>query len=302
MGVGRVNIGFYGVRGSTPCASDANRRYGGNTACVVLEEPGCEPIVLDLGTGLRLYGEDHTAAGRPAFTGHALVTHMHWDHVQGLPFFKPLLADGARLDVWGPAINGVSIREAFDRFMVPPFFPVTIADLPADIRFHDIAPGMTRVGDADVVAMAVPHIGTTFGFRVSFGDGPVVVYLPDHQQPADGSLTVADEVVELCRGADVLIHDAQFTPDEFAVKADWGHCTVEYAVAVAVAAGVGRLVLFHHDPAHDDAMLDVLLDEARNLPAAAALDEVISACEGLTISLQPGALRSTVTGPGGSSE
>jgi phosphoribosyl 1,2-cyclic phosphodiesterase len=302
VGVSCVNIGFYGVRGSTPCASDANRRYGGNTACVVLEEPGCEPIILDLGTGLRLYGVDHIAAERPAFTGHALVTHMHWDHVQGLPFFKPLLTDGARLDVWGPATDGLSLRAAFDRFMVPPFFPVTIADLAADIRFHDLTPGAIRIGDADVVAMAVPHIGTTFGFRVSFGDGPVVVYLPDHQQPIDGSLDVAPEVIELCEGADVLIHDAQFTPDEFAVKANWGHCTVDYAVAVAAAAGVRRLVLFHHDPAHDDAVLDGLLDEVRSSAAAAVLDEVISAHEGLTISLQSGALRSVATGSGGSSE
>jgi phosphoribosyl 1,2-cyclic phosphodiesterase len=295
-----VNIGFYGVRGSTPCASDANRRYGGNTACVVLEAPGCEPVILDLGTGLRLYGEDHLAAGRPVFRGHALVTHMHWDHVQGLPFFKPLLADGARLDVWGPASEGMSLRDAFDGFMVPPFFPVTIGDLPADIRFHDLAPGPVRIGDADVVVMAVPHIGTTLGFRVRFGDGPVVVYLPDHQQPLDGSLDVADEVLELCRDADILIHDAQFTPTEFALKSNWGHCTVEYAVAVAAAAGVRRLVLFHHDPAHDDATLDTLLDEARNLPAAASLDEVVSAHEGLTISVQAAGLRSTPTGDHGS--
>lgn len=302
MGVACVNIGFYGVRGSTPCASDANRRYGGNTACVVLEHPGCEPIILDLGTGLRLYGEDHSDAGRPAFRGHALVTHMHWDHVQGLPFFKPLLVDGARLDVWGPAVDGLSLRAAFDRFMVPPFFPVTIAELPADIGFHDLAPGSSRIGDADVVTMAVPHIGTTFGYRIQFGDGPSVVYLPDHQQPTDGSLEVAPEVIDLCRGADVLIHDAQFTPEEFALKANWGHCTVQYAVAVAAAAGVGRLVLFHHDPAHDDATLDVLADQARIAGATAGLVEVISAHEGLTISLEPGALRSAVTSPGGTRE
>lgn len=292
MGVDCVNIGLYGVRGSTPCASDANRRYGGNTACVVLEQSGCEPIILDLGTGLRLYGEDHMAAGRSAFRGHALVTHMHWDHVQGLPFFKPLLTDGSRLDVWGPAADGLSLRAAFDRFMVPPFFPVTIADLPADIGFHDLEEGSSRIGDADVMTMAVPHIGATFGYRVQFGDGPAVAYLPDHQQPTDGSSAVAPGVIELCQGADVLIHDAQFTPEEFAVKANWGHCTVDYAVTVAAAAGVGRLVLFHHDPSHDDATLDALTDQARNHPAAADLDEIICAHEGLTISLGSGALRS----------
>jgi len=141
------------------------------------------------------------------------------------------------------------------------------------------------VGGAEVRAVSVPHIGTTFGYRVRFGDGPTVVYLPDHQQPLDGSMDVDPAVIDLCRGADVLIHDAQFTPEEFAAKAHWGHCTVDYAVHVAAEAGVGRLVLFHHDPSHGDEMLDQLLAEARALPEASALDEVLSAHEGLTLVL-----------------
>jgi len=280
-----VNIGFYGVRGSTPCACDGNRRYGGNTACVVLHQPGCTPILLDIGTGLRHFGEQWIAEGNPAFVGHALVTHMHWDHVQGLPFFEPLLVEGARLEVLGPAAEGMGLREAFDAFMRPPYFPVGIDDLPATIAFTDMAEGVTTVGDAEVQAVSVPHIGTTFGFRVRFGDGPVVVYLPDHQQPLDGSMDVDPAVIELCRDADVLIHDAQFTAEEFAVKAHWGHCTVDYAVNVAAKAGVDRLVLFHHDPSHDDDTLDRLLAEARALPAAAGITEVLSAHEGLTIAL-----------------
>lgn len=285
MGVEMLNIGFHGVRGSTPCACDDNRRYGGNTACVVLEHPGSAPVILDLGTGLRNLGEQWAAGDNPPFVGHALVTHLHWDHVQGLPFFEPLLVEGSRLHVWGPAIDGVGLRQAFDAFMRPPYFPVGVDDLPATIDFADLAEGTSKAGDADVTAVSVPHIGTTFGYRVRFGDGPTVVYLPDHQQPLDGSMDVDPAVVELCRDADVLIHDAQFTDEEFAVKAHWGHCTVDYAVNVAAKSGVRRLVLFHHDPSHGDAMLDRLVAEARALPAAAGLDEVLSAHEGLTISL-----------------
>lgn len=280
-----MNIGFFGVRGSTPCASPSHRRYGGNTSCVVLESDGAEPVVLDLGTGLRAFGEAWTAGGNPPFVGHALVTHLHWDHVQGLPFFGPVLADGSRFDVWGPRSEGLGLAEAFDTFMNPPFFPVSVADLPGDIRFHDLPEGPSTIGDAEVVCASVPHIGDTYGFRVRFGDGPTVVYLPDHQQPLDGSLEVDPAVVELCAGADVLIHDAQFTPSEFTTKAHWGHCTPEFAVAVAAAAGVRRLVLFHHDPAHDDDVLDAMCESARQLPAASGLEEVIAASEGLTISL-----------------
>jgi phosphoribosyl 1,2-cyclic phosphodiesterase len=290
-----VNIDFYGVRGSTPCACESNRRYGGNTACVVLDQPGAAPIVLDLGTGLRLYGEalDGSVSGsEEPFAGHALVTHLHWDHVQGLPFFAPLLRPGSRLDIWGPAPAGRTLREAFDQFMGPPWFPVGVDDLPGTIEFHDLTEGTVTIGDAEVQVVAVPHIGDTLGYRVRLAGGPEVVYLPDHQQPLDGSLDVAPEVVELCRGADVLIHDAQFTPEEFAEKAHWGHCTVEYAVTVAALAGVRRLVLFHHDPAHDDDALDALLAAARALPAAAGIEEVLAAHEGLTINLGTGALPS----------
>lgn len=278
-----MDIGFHGVRGSTPCACSANQGYGGNTSCVVLEQPGHEPVVLDLGTGLRSFGDEWIERGRGPFEGHALVTHLHWDHVQGLPFFAPLLCEGSRLDIWGPAPEGAPLRDAFSVFMAPPYFPITLDDLAADIEFHDLAPGTVMVGGAEVRAGAVPHRGTTFGYRVRMGDGPVVAYVPDHQQPLNGSMDVDPGVVELCRGADVLIHDAQFTPAEFAGKSDWGHCTVEYALRVAAASEVGRLVLFHHDPGHDDDTLDAMLEEAVRHPLATSITEVLAAREGMTL-------------------
>ena len=271
---------FYGVRGSTPCPCEGNRRYGGNTACVALESPGSEPVVLDLGTGLRYWGQTQPDDG--SFRGSALITHLHWDHIQGLPFFVPIDRHGARLDVYGPPQDGSTLEEAFEGFMRPPYFPVRFGELRGDIAFHDIAAGELAVGDAKVTIDSVPHIGATNGYRVELG-GASVAYVSDHQQPRDGTFEVASSVLGLCEGVDLLIHDAQYSPDEFAAKAHWGHCTVEYALEVARRAGCRRLVLFHHDPSHDDDTVDRLVSVAQ---AAAGPDlEVIGAAEGLTISM-----------------
>lgn len=276
-----MQITFYGVRGSTPCPGEPNRRYGGNTSCVAIEADGHDPIVLDLGTGLRNWGQTLPLDG--SFRGHALVTHVHWDHVQGLPFFMPVLAEGASLDVYGPPPPTGSLRDCFDTFVSPPFFPVGIDELPGSIRFHDVSDCDLAIGDAKVMIRTVPHTGLTNGYRVE-QDGAVVTYISDHQMPTDGSMDIADSVLELCDGADLLIHDSQYTPDEFTKKAHWGHCTVDYAVHVGREAGVKRLALFHHDPAHDDDIVDCLLAGARVL-AGAAIDEVVAAAEHTTIVL-----------------
>lgn len=270
------------MRGSTPCPCEANRRYGGNTSCVALEAPGHEPIVLDLGTGLRFWGE--TLDPSTPFTGSALVTHIHWDHVQGLPFFTPVLRDGARFDVYGPPQDDhASLADAINDLMRPPFFPVRTKDLLGDIRFHDVWNEEIEIDGAKVIVRPVPHIGLTNGYRIEMG-GATVAYLSDHQMPHDGSHEVTDEVLELCDGVDLLIHDAQYTVDEFGPKHNWGHCTVDFAVHVAHEAGVKRLALFHHDPTHHDASLDAILDHARQLARGTRIGEVVAAYEGLVIS------------------
>jgi phosphoribosyl 1,2-cyclic phosphodiesterase len=279
-----VNVTFWGVRGSTPCPCEENRRYGGNTACVSLEVPGEDPIVLDLGTGLRFWGETQAQDG--TFRASALLTHIHWDHVQGLPFFVPALKPGSVLDVYGPP-DGGTLAEAFDTFMRPPFFPVRVCDLQGEIRFHDVTDADLSLGGAKVRVRPVPHTGATNGYRIDW-DGASVAYISDHQSPcvADGEGdTIAEAVLELCDGVDLLIHDTQYWPGEWAQKKDWGHCTVDYAVRVARESGTHRLVLFHHDPAHDDGDVDRMLDHARAAVADCGVQEVIAAAEGLTISL-----------------
>jgi phosphoribosyl 1,2-cyclic phosphodiesterase len=238
--------------------------------------------VLDLGTGLRFWGE--TLDQSQPFVGSALVTHIHWDHVQGLPFFAPVLQPGAKFEVYGPpSPDHGSLGEAFNQFMRPPFFPVSTADLLGDIRFHDAWEEDLELDGAKVKVRSVPHVGRTNGYRVEMG-GAVVAYVSDHQMPPDGSHAVTDAVLELCDGADLLIHDAQYTEEEFGAKSTWGHCTPDFAVQVAKEARVRRLVLFHHDPTHHDGAVDAILAHARRLAEGSSICEVLAAYEGLVIS------------------
>lgn len=277
-----INVTFYGVRGSTPCCGPDLVGYGGNTSCMAIESPGTRPVVCDLGTGLRYFGAS-LPAGQP-FDGYALVTHLHWDHVQGLPFFVPLLRDGARLEIFGPTPDsGQSLKDEFASFLRPPVFPVCIDEFAGTVGFNEIDNDRVELGGWSVLSRSVPHVGATNGYRVE-RDGVSVAYISDHQQPLDGSFSVAEGAIELARDVDLLVHDAQYTPSEFASRAHWGHCTIEYACHLAAVAGAKRLALFHHDPSHHDVLLDELAACAREWGARRGL-EVICAAEGLTVSL-----------------
>jgi phosphoribosyl 1,2-cyclic phosphodiesterase len=273
-----VQLTFYGVRGSTPSFAARNHRYGGNTASVVLTEPDEEPILFDLGTGLRLYGSTCPMDG--TFAGTALVTHIHWDHVQGLPFFPPVHIPGARLDVYGPHQKEGPLTEVMDDLMRPPYFPIRASDLGGDIHFHDVTSDTFAIGSRKVMARPVPHVGPTVGYRVESAHASVA-YISDHQAPLSLD-SIAESVRELTDRVDVLIHDSQYTRDEFEKKCDWGHCTIDYALRVAVEAGVKRLVMFHHDPGHSDEDIDQL---ARDVQALSDDVEVIAAYEGLVLEL-----------------
>ncbi len=275
-----LNITFFGVRGSTPCSGERTRRYGGNTSCVGVEVPGQKPIVLDMGTGLRYFGETQPLDG--TFEGTALVSHLHWDHVQGLPFFVPILT-GGHLDVYAPVQeDGVDLFDAFDLCIRPPFFPVAMDALVGTFAFHPCADDEFSVGTAKVTSRSVPHVGPTNGYRIEW-EGATVAYISDHQQPYDGGNSIAEGALELCDGADLVIHDAQYTVAEFPKKSTWGHCTVEYAVMVAKEAGAKSLALFHHDPTRHDEALDDLTMCAREFADRAGV-ELITAAEGLTVS------------------
>jgi phosphoribosyl 1,2-cyclic phosphodiesterase len=247
---------------------------------VVLTSDGEDPIIFDLGTGLRAFGETQPLDG--SFTGSALVTHIHWDHVQGLPFFPPADRAGARLRIFGPQQDDGGLSEMFDELVRPPYFPVKIGELRGEYSFHEVLKDELQIGSAEVTVRPVPHVGPTVGYRVDLG-GTVVTYISDHQAPLDLE-TIAESVLELAAGADVLVHDAQYTRGEFAEKAHWGHCTIDYAVRVAREAGVRRLVLFHHDPSHGDDCMDALLEQAR-FEAGRGAPEIQAAYEGLRLSL-----------------
>lgn len=278
-----MRLTFFGVRGSCPCAGDVYRRVGGNTSCTLVSMSGEPPLLLDLGTGLRALGETLRRTAVSPLRANALLSHLHLDHILGLPFFSPLHEPGARLSVYGPAQEGANLRDALVAAVRPPYFPVKMAEIGGELDVHEVGDGAFPVGRATVRAARVPHPGSTVGFRVE-ADGRSVVYLPDHQAPLDRT-SVPESVVELCEGADVLLHDAQYDEDEFAAKPDWGHSTAAYAARVAAVAGVRRLYLFHHDPSHTDRDVGLLLRGARRLPEAKRLELVTVATEGTTLSV-----------------
>lgn len=271
---------FYGVRGSTPFSAPGHGEFGGNTCCVVVESPGENPIILDMGSGLFGYG---LHVGDNPITATVLLTHLHWDHVAGLPFFGPVLQPGGSLEVFGPPDQGMTLDEAIRALITPPYFPVTIDDFAGHITINDFWNDDMAIGAAKVRARPVPHTSATTGFRIDIGASSIA-YLPDHQQPTD-PMVVPDSVLELCDGVDLLIHDGQYPPELFEKRSHWGHSTPGFALQVARQAGVDSLALFSHDPMHSDEQLKAIETDAQAMAEQHGVPHVFSAREGMTIEL-----------------
>jgi phosphoribosyl 1,2-cyclic phosphodiesterase len=281
-----VRVTFHGVRGSTPCHGDDILRYGGNTSSVSLAVPGHDPIMFDVGTGARYFGATQPQDG--SFRGTCLLTHLHWDHMQGLPFFTPMLREGAELDLYAPyQDDGRSVAQVFEATVRPPLFPISITQFPGTFRFHDLTDSDFEIGTGDgrvrVMSRLVPHVGPTLGYRLEW-KGLSVAYISDHQQPYDGGYRASEGALELAADVDLLIHDSQYTTDEFAMKFNWGHCTVDYAAWFATKARAKRLALFHHDPSRTDDQIDQIAECAIRVGQLAGV-EVFTAREGLVLEL-----------------
>ncbi len=288
-------ITFCGVRGSTPAPGAPYVRYGGNTSCVAVAHDGDRGpvLVLDAGTGL---ANVTGLLGGAAFAGTILLSHLHWDHCLGLPFFRAgdrpdaqvqlLLPDqgGPEPDVSGPGGSGTAER-LLSRVMSPPFFPITPAQLRGRWTFGTVSPGQLKAEGFTVEAREIPHKGgRTIGYRVSDGRR-AVAYVTDHCPTAYGPGPAGlgpyhDAVLDLAAGADLLVHDAQLVAEEVPAEADFGHAAAEYAVGLAVRAGARRVALFHHKPTRTDEQLDAVAGRFDGAPLP-----VLVAAEGLSVAL-----------------
>jgi phosphoribosyl 1,2-cyclic phosphodiesterase len=270
-----MKITFHGVRGSIASPGPETAGVGGNTSSVEVE-CGATRLVLDAGTGLRKLGDRLMAAGRPV-EATILLSHLHWDHIQGLPFFVPAYVPSTKLTI----VGAPSLAEALSAQMTAPVFPVRYGELGADITLEEVRPGRTfDVGEARVRVAKLNHPGGVYAYRIEH-EGRSVVYATDTEHYA----CIDPALRALCEGADVLIYDAQYTPEEYRgdggrSKVGWGHSTYVAGAEVARAAGVSSLVLFHHDPSRTDAgVADI---EAR---ARALFAPTTAAREGLSIDL-----------------
>ena len=287
---GRLRIQFWGTRGSIPSPGPNTVRYGGNTPCVEVRTSAGRLIVLDAGTGIRELGRALIARANGApIEGDIFVTHAHWDHIQGLPFFGPVFQRGNHFGIWGMRSMETSIDRVVRDQMNPVVFPVTFEQLDAAIDFHEIGPERRDTDGFTVQAVHVRHPGGALGYRFEEHgrSDHALAYISDNELsaavPYDAPASARDEMVEFVRGARVLIHDTMYTVEEYDHHRGWGHSTYEEAVELALDAGVETLVLFHHKPERSDDELDRRVVECREHAARRGALQVVAAAEGLSL-------------------
>ena len=295
-----MQVRFWGTRGSIATPGPQTAEYGGNTSCVEVRTDAGDLFVLDCGTGARLLGDALSDDGRRPVQGHLLIGHSHWEHIHGFPFFKPGFTTESRFDVYAPAGGQRSLHDVLAGQMEFTYFPVELAQLPARIECHELGEGEHAIGGARVFAQYLHHPASTLGYRIE-ADGAVVVYLVDHEPYAD-ALWRSDGVpgridsilhdgdrrhARFMADADLVIHDAQYTPEERERRRGWGHSSYDYAVELAMATGVRHLALTHHDPTRNDGAVAQIERRARGLAAARGAEiEVFCAWEGCSIELR----------------
>ncbi len=291
-----LTVRFWGTRGSIPSPGAQTVRYGGNTPCVEVRTTDGLLVVLDAGTGIRELGRSlvERASGAP-IRGDIFLTHAHWDHIQGLPFFAPVFQEGNHFTIWGSKAMETSIGRVVRDQMSPVVFPVTFDQLAATIDVKELSDRVALHRAVDVRAFPVQHPGGALGYRftpLNNGNEPAraLVYISDNElSPAaiyESSATWWRDLVAFCHKASVLVHDSMFTVEEYRQHVGWGHSTYEDAVELALEAEVERLVLFHHKPERTDDEVDRRTDECRALVARrGGRLEILAAAEGLTLTV-----------------
>ena len=284
-------VTFWGTRGSIPTPGAHTARYGGNTPCVAVLGAGGHLVILDAGTGIRALGLQLVERQNGAVKAEILLSHTHWDHIQGLPHFKPFFAPGNAVRVWGSGQGTTSLEAILRQQMDPTVFPVPLDALSASLTVQQVEPGEFEIGEFKVRAMKLRHPGVTLGYRLTpVAGGPSMAYITDNELGSGGHYDTPamwrQEFVRFLADVEVLIHDAMYTPEELANHRGWGHSTFTEAVAVAADAGARRLVLFHHEPEHGDQVMDGLLAEARRQAKSRGQPaEVLAAQEGMQLTL-----------------
>jgi phosphoribosyl 1,2-cyclic phosphodiesterase len=258
-----MRVKIWGARGSVPAPGPEMNHYGGNTSCVELELADGSTLILDAGTGIRGLGVG-IAAKLP--TINVLLTHLHLDHIQGLMFFAPCFRSESSITIWGPSSPEASLEARIARYISAPLSPVEVKELPCDVSFRDTPATEWELGSARIRAESVTHRGPTLGYRITDSDGTTLTYISDHEPGLGAPLeSLEPEWISgygLAHGTDLLIHDCQYTDDEYPDHVGWGHSRVSDALTFARRTEARRVLLFHHDPLHSDEFLDAFFDTA----------------------------------------
>ena len=257
-----MKVTFWGTRGSLASPSPETVRYGGNTSCISVEGSDGTVLVLDAGTGIRNLGLSLPPDLKRV---NILLTHLHMDHIQGLPFFLPLRRQGVEIHIWGPASTTLNLNARLQKYLSPPLFPVNVRELSSDLHFHELPGHVIEIGEFAITAQLIIHPNPTIGYRIQC-DHAAVTYLPDHE-PALGSHTFPREKewtsgYKLAEGSDMLIHDTQYTEAEYQTRIGFGHSSIRHAFQFASLTNVKQFVPFHHDPTHSDDELDRMFSQA----------------------------------------